>query len=1243
MKFTTALLLCIVTSVLSAQGISVTTTVTDATCSTNGRLEVAVSGGRGDYRYLLLGGCGETFPPQNEAIFETLAPCTYELVVTDRITGARSTTEFELQAVNGPLSVTTDFTRCDGQIEARGGATPYTISYTVGDDPPVMVTSETGLVGVGTLGDDKLIGRVTDQCGNSRDFELDGRTTAVRAYDATQTATGITLTARNGLGPFTYTITSDAGSFTNATGVFPSAQVGCNFQVSIIGSCGNRPLVRDRAFVGKLGLDCVNFNEGTVTLSVSPPGVTPYSVVVEADGVRIESDDLFVTGIPPGTQQLDISARDGCGNALKGAIQTTANRINLLEDTDDCEDERLTLNVARGCFGEVATPITVNCSTCRDTGPYVQRNARSAVRINQGTRPGNYVLTVADDCGDRFTCRDTVQLELLPACGSINANLIQRFLCENGTDSRRLILDPSIRYSAFDAGGGLIEEGNTTGIFSGLAPGTYRVEATSTCLSASAEIIIPDSRPVDPVVTVRPQFRRLDGGGCRLVYEVTIDRTDGPYELERLDGTTIPVAPTDAGVPACASLEIPSDLAPGDYRLTSQRLCGEKLFTLPDLMEERIDSITPLRVCQNSVSVSVAGLRRTKADWVEYFEGFGLQATIRGGEDDIYRVDGERFSSDVLDDLVPGTYTLEIAFGFAKSNCAVDTMTFTVPEYQPVDLVTEGNFICTSTGEAPLALSPRAGTAPYEIRLIDCENPSRVLESYELAAGETVQTPTSRLGMYCYIVQDDCGITADFQVEVRTLADALRINYNCSPAVELFTDSLGGSFTWSASDGSVISNSTGIVVPESLQDRNYTLEVSFGSCVETETVNVPGRSILPRLTMVVDTIVKCESDTIVLPATADSFSLLQLPGAAAGAGLRVTEPGTYTVEATNDLGCTVTDDITVVDSPSPNPTIAITSRSCPGEPATLEVLRGTGEVLTWAPGNTNLESLRVTQSGQYIITAINEDGCVGRDSFAYTAPGPLAFAVQVDSVTCFNAGDGAVLLNGTGGTGELSYSFRDQVLENGSLVSGVAAGTYGLTLTDANDCMRDTTVTVDQSDSIYLDLGPDQFIGLGRGTSVPITSNIDGYGQITSNPPAPDSILRSGLLPLSLVSTTLVTVTATDLNGCAVTDEVVIGVDAALRMYTPTAFSPNGDGVNDRFTLFGPADGVISIGTLKVYDRWGALVYEDTDSNELSGGGWDGRNAGGRILPAGTYFWYATIVLSDGSVRELSGEVTLIR
>jgi gliding motility-associated-like protein len=90
-------------------------------------------------------------------------------------------------------------------------------------------------------------------------------------------------------------------------------------------------------------------------------------------------------------------------------------------------------------------------------------------------------------------------------------------------------------------------------------------------------------------------------------------------------------------------------------------------------------------------------------------------------------------------------------------------------------------------------------------------------------------------------------------------------------------------------------------------------------------------------------------------------------------------------------------------------------------------------------------------------------------------------------------------------------------------------------------------------------------------------------------------------------------------------------------VWAPTAFTPDGDGRNDRFYI--RAQGVEKF-ELTVFDRSGRLVYRSEDPNE----GWDGTVQGsGERLPEGAYVYRANGELSDGTVFEEKGTINLIR
>lgn len=95
-------------------------------------------------------------------------------------------------------------------------------------------------------------------------------------------------------------------------------------------------------------------------------------------------------------------------------------------------------------------------------------------------------------------------------------------------------------------------------------------------------------------------------------------------------------------------------------------------------------------------------------------------------------------------------------------------------------------------------------------------------------------------------------------------------------------------------------------------------------------------------------------------------------------------------------------------------------------------------------------------------------------------------------------------------------------------------------------------------------------------------------------------------------------------------------------VYAPNAFSPNDDGRNDVFKLFGGAD-LLQVSSLKVFDRWGGTVYEaiELDPQDYNAG-WNGK-INGENAPTGIYTYLAYLLLDDGQERQLSGSVLLIK
>lgn len=96
----------------------------------------------------------------------------------------------------------------------------------------------------------------------------------------------------------------------------------------------------------------------------------------------------------------------------------------------------------------------------------------------------------------------------------------------------------------------------------------------------------------------------------------------------------------------------------------------------------------------------------------------------------------------------------------------------------------------------------------------------------------------------------------------------------------------------------------------------------------------------------------------------------------------------------------------------------------------------------------------------------------------------------------------------------------------------------------------------------------------------------------------------------------------------------MITLEKPVRLISPTAFTPNGDGINPTFTISGK---FVARMTLKVFDRWGALVFT-TEKNEP----WDGTR-GGKLMPESAYVWKAEGVDVAGHSFVREGTVLLLQ
>lgn len=201
-------------------------------------------------------------------------------------------------------------------------------------------------------------------------------------------------------------------------------------------------------------------------------------------------------------------------------------------------------------------------------------------------------------------------------------------------------------------------------------------------------------------------------------------------------------------------------------------------------------------------------------------------------------------------------------------------------------------------------------------------------------------------------------------------------------------------------------------------------------------------------------------------------------------------------------------------------------------------------------------------------------------------------------------------------------------------VSPVATTTYTAVAASANGCTDTafTTITVTDFD-IQLFANPNPFIS-GMPISLITTAN-SSYG-VTAWKPA-NLFSNQFALSQSLItdSSQSITAIARSQSGCVDSASVNIIVDPLSGLFLPTAFTPNGDGKNDVFKILG---GKIQKLDLKIFNRWGQVVFSTTDRTKA----WDGSFAG-KPQSAGNYVYVLKAVLQNGSTINKKGTILLIK
>ena len=265
------------------------------------------------------------------------------------------------------------------------------------------------------------------------------------------------------------------------------------------------------------------------------------------------------------------------------------------------------------------------------------------------------------------------------------------------------------------------------------------------------------------------------------------------------------------------------------------------------------------------------------------------------------------------------------------------------------------------------------------------------------------------------------------------------------------------------------------------------------------------------------------------------------------------------------------------------------------------------------------------------------------DSLNVTQPQKLKLDLVTENDTC-NRSIGKIEFFSSGGITPYTYLLDSDTVDY-SIFSSLSASLYNINILDKNECSVDTIVKINnavEKPNAQFSVNPeynsfyDQLDNPFRFADVSTTFN-DKIVQRIWN--IDKTVFYDSIFYYSFQDTGLFNVRLTVISekNCRDTISKNILVDE-FDYYIPNSFTPNeDDNYNNEFFIKGYG---ISEFKLKIYNRWGELVFETNNMNN----GWDGTHFNrGSICPPGFYVYVVNIFSNSGEEKSETGQIRLIR
>jgi hypothetical protein len=815
-------------------------------------------------------------------------------------------------------------------------------------------------------------------------------------------------------------------------------------------------------------------------------GNIPYSFSWAASGGTNDT----AKGIAAGTYTVSVTDNNGC--TVK-ASTTVANNSTLAVGISS------TTNVTP-CYGGNNGSATATATGGTPAYGYSWSSGATTSTANNLVA-GNYTVTVTDASGCSVNTTTTITQPTLLKDSVTATSGVSCHGDSNGT-ATSLASGGTPTYTY------LWSNNETTATATNLKPGTYSVTATDAngCKTTKSTIIAQPTAIRDSITSTTPI-------AC-------YGNTNGRVNIG-----------VSGGTPSYTYSWAPG----GSTRNRVTGGAGTYTVTIKDANGcTKIDSVTmtqpPLLVAKITDSTQVACFGSKTGSAV---------VTATGGTPTYtYAWATAGGTKDTATGIAAGTYTATVT---DKNGCkATVSTTITQPGSAITGTVTTYGASCgKSNGSA--AIHATGGTPSYTY-------------NWTPSGGTTDSASTLAQGIYSVTVTDANGCTFSASANISdttTLAIAKDSSFNVTPCFgdhngRAYFSVSGGApgytFSWAPSGGTD-SLATGLAA------NTYTLTATDSKgCKVSDTVIIT-RPTLVTAVIATPTAIKCNGGTTSVTVKANGgvggYTYSWTPSGGSGATAAGLAAGSYTVTVVDANGCSANDSITITQPTAITDTISSTNILCFGGnngSVTVNVAGGTpAYTYKWTPNIGSSATITNLTAGTYSVTIRDANNCNATASVSVTQPAQLRDSiVSSTNVLCFGANSGSAMVGVKGGTASYLYNWTPSG-GTGSTASNLSAGSYSVTVTDANGCSGSSSIIITQPASALADSSKSIAASCGNSNG---SAKVYAYGGTTGytyswNTGATTSNLTS-------ISAGSYICQVTDHNGCTISPAVIVADSSTL-------------------------------------------------------------------------------------------------